>query len=280
MAAQNLTATKGELISSFVQKELLDSMALAPFCEDLSSMAIKGYDTVKVPKLSSFTVQDRAFGATASDNAPLTDSVDTIALNQNKICKWNFDAADAMQSSTDFQVKSAERAATAHGREMNKQIIAMWKAAAGLSVNAGVSADITIAAILDMREFIIVNEGDLNNTVLVIAPDQEKVMLKLPEFSRYDYNGQTNNPLVNGVIGRVYGVNVVVSNEGTFGTQQAYMVEKSGSAIAIQRAAKYGEQPNIDYGVDGVKAAIDMTFGMGPLQATAGVTNLIAKLQD
>lgn len=285
MAAQNATATKAELISGLVQKELLDSVSLAGLVTDLSHMAMDGYESVSVPKMSSFTVQDRGFGATAADNAPLTDDKDVIALDKNKIVKWNYDAADAKQSAINWQIESAKRAATAHGREVNKLLLAEFNAVAGLSVNAAVPADITASAILDMREFIMKNEGDLAMTTLVIAPDQEKVMLTLPEFSRYDYNGQSNSPLINGVIGRVYGINVVVSNDSTFPSQQGYMVEKSSMAIAIQRAAKYGEQPNIDYGVDGVKAAVDMTFGLGALQkgengVAVGETPLLAKLRD
>ena len=82
MAANNLTNTKAELISSLVQRELINSAILVPFMEDLSSMAMKGYNSISIPKLSNFTVADRAFGAAGADNAALTDSKDTIDLDE------------------------------------------------------------------------------------------------------------------------------------------------------------------------------------------------------
>lgn len=281
MAAQNLANTKAELISGLVQKELLESASLVPFVEDHSMLAGKGASSVSIPKLSSFTVQDRAFGAAASENAALTDGKDTIALDKNKIILFGYDAADEMQSSINYQMMAAERAATSHGRQVNTDIIAEWESVAGLNVNAGVPADITVNDILDMREFLQVNFADMTKAVLVIAADQEKAMLKLPEFSRYDYRGNGNSPIVNGIIGFVYGVPVVINQQVK--AQQAFMVEKSGCGIAFQRAAKMAEQPALEYGTDGKQVAVDQTYGVGGLQiaegtAAAGKSPLITKL--
>ena len=84
MAAQNLVNTKQDVISAMVQRELLNNASLLPFLRDLSAMAVKGSKTISVPKLSSVTVTDRAFGAAGAESAALTDSVDTLALDKNK----------------------------------------------------------------------------------------------------------------------------------------------------------------------------------------------------
>lgn len=284
MAANNLANTKAEIFSALVQKEITDSISLAPLIEDLSELAVKGVNIVSVPKLSSFTVSERAFGAAGADNAPLTDEVDQILLNQNPLVKWNFDAADAMQSSIAFQMKAAERASSAHLRNSNAKIIAGMISVAGLSVNAAVPADITEDDFLEMRKYILDNEGDLAQTTCIIGTDMEKVMLQIPNFIRADYKGQ-GAPIVTGTLGTLYGVNVFVTTDKTFPTQQAIMVEKSGYGYAVQRAAKYAEQPNLDYGTDGVKAVVDMTWGHGGLQlgegtAASGKSALVAKLRD
>lgn len=262
MAANNLTNTKAELISSLVQRELINSAPLTNYMRDLSALAVKGFNSISVPKLSSFTVSDRGFGATGVDNAALTDSKDTIALDKNKIVKWNYDAADAMQSSIDYQSEAATRAGTAHGRNMNAQIASLWDTIAGLDLAS--VADITAGNILDMREYLQLNDADMSTVSLIVGPDQEKAMLLLPEFSRYDYRGNGAAPVMNGIIGSVYGIPVAVNNAIPLG--QAFMVSSEGSAIAIQRDAKYGEESNLDYGTEGKKAVVDITYGLGGLQ--------------
>jgi len=283
MSANNLVNTKADIFSALVQKELLETASLSPFVEDFSAMAIKGAKSVSIPKLSSFTVQDRAFGAASTENTPLTDAADEILLNKNKIILFGYDAADEMQSSIDYQSMSILRAASAHGRQVNTDILTMWDSIAGLNINGAIGADITINNILDMREFLMANFADMTKAVLCIAADQEKAMLKLPEFSRYDYRGNGTAPVVNGTIGFVYGVPVVINQQ--VGAQQAYMVEKSGSAIAFQRNAKVAEDSALRYGTDGKEVAVDQTYGVGGLQlGESGVgpteSPLIAKLKD
>ena len=78
MAANNLVNTKMDVILAMVQRELKESASLLPFTRDFSAMAVKGAKSISVPKLSSFVVGDRTFGATGTETAALTDSVDVI----------------------------------------------------------------------------------------------------------------------------------------------------------------------------------------------------------
>ncbi len=283
MAAQNLVNTKQDLIAALVQKELLESASLLSCVSNYSNLAVKGSKSISIPKLSSFTVQDRAFGAAASENAPLTDAADIINLDKNKIVLWGYDANDAQQSTIEYFTNSVARASAAHGRQVNSDIITMWTAVADLSVNGGVPADITADAILDMREQLIKSFADMTKAKLVIAADQEKAMLKLAEFSRYEYRGNGASPIVNGMIGTVYGVPVIINQQVP--SQQAFMVEVSGSGFAFQKAPAIGEESALEYGVGGKKVAVDQVYGLGGLQlgeagAAAGKSPLIAKLKD
>lgn len=283
MAAQVLTNTKQALIAALVQKELKEKASLLPFLSDLSSLAIKGAKSISIPKLSSFTVQNRSFGAAASENAALTDSVDTINLDKNKIVLFGYDSHDAQQSTIDYMIQAVGRASAAHGRQVNSDILAAWNSVASLSVNGAVAADIDIDAILDMREHMLKSFVDMSTVALVLSADQEKAMLKLPEFSRYDYRGVGPSPIINGTIGSVYGMPVIINQQ--VGAQQAYMVAKEGSAIAFQMAPAVAEQPEVSYGTGGMKVAVDQLYGVGGLQlgengAASGKSPLIAKLKD
>lgn len=283
MAANVLTNTKQDLIAALVQRELLESASLAGFSTNYSNLAVKGSKSISIPKLSSFTVQDRAFGAASTENAALTDSLDVINLDKNKIILFGYDAADEMQSTIDYKIEAVTRAARAHGRQVNTDILAVWTSVAGLSVNAGVPADITINAILDMREFLMENFADMSRVALVLGADQEKAMLKLPEFSRYDYRGNGASPIVNGTIGSVYGVPVVINQQ--VGSQQAFMIDPSGSGLAFQRSPAVAEDTNLTYGTGGMQVAVDQLYGVGGLQlgegsAAVGKSPLIAMLRD
>lgn len=283
MAANNLVNTKAELIGSLVQRELINSASLMRFCTDLSRLATKGYNSISIPKLTNFTVQDRAFGAAATENAPLTDSKDTINLDKNKIVLFSYDSHDEYQSSIEYMISGVERASTAHGRDMNSEIVAMWENVAGLNVLAGVPADVSIDNILDMREFMLKNDADMGTVSINCAPDMEKAMLKLPEFSRYDYRGNGASPLVNGMIGTVYGISVYVNNAVKDG--QFFMTAIEGSAVAFQKAPAVGESDDVSFGTGGKKVAVDATWGLGALQvgeglAAAGKSPLVCKLID
>lgn len=278
MAAQNLVNTKADIIAALVQRELLERASLTPFMTDYSNLAGKGAKSIEIPKLSSFTVQDRAFGAPATENAALTDATDTILLNKNKIVLFGYDAADEMQSSINYMAAAIQRASAAHGRQINSDVLTAWTSTAGLNLNGAVAADITIDDILDMREFLISNFADMTKSYLVIAADQEKAMLKLPEFSRYDYRGMGPAPVVNGTIGSVYGVPVVINQQVS--AQQAFMVNVEGSAYAFQKQPMVAEEVDLTYGTSGRKVAVDCLYGVGGLQLVGGASELIAKLKD
>lgn len=280
MAVQVLTNTKNELIISLVQRELAASAKLLPFVTDYSVFATKGQKIVSVPRLSSFTVANRAFGAAGVDST-LTDAKDSIALDQNAYVSWTEDHADFIQSSIEFRTHAAERAASAHGRDVDAQLIAGLIAAAFTNINGAVPTDITKADYLALREGVLSENGKIEDMVYVIGVDQEAVTLGISDFVDADKYGSSNIP--NGVIGRLYGIEVVVSN--LMPAQQALCFDKAGYGAAFQRALAMAEQDDISVGTQGKKVAMDMLWGHNLLQdgeggASATESPLIAKLAD
>ena len=283
MAAQNNDAQKQTLIASLVQRELKESASLLSCVQDVSSFARPGFKRVEIPKLSSFTVQDRAFGAAASENSGLTGVNDIIDLDKNKIILFGYDSKDELQSSIEYKVAAITRAASAHGREVNSDIITEWESVADLSVNGAVPADITIDNILEMREKLMKNFADMSTVKFVVAADQERILLGLPEFSRYDYRGGGASPIVNGTIGFVYGIPVVINQQ--LKAQQAFMVAPEGCGFAFQASPGVEEEMDLRYGTGGRQIAVDQLYGVGGLllaegDAAAGKSPLIAKLTD
>jgi hypothetical protein len=286
-----LAATKQDLIAAAVQRELRERSFLTQFVTDVSGFAGKGMKSISFPRLSSFTVEERA-SAAAGSLQTLASSVDTLDLNLRAYISWLVDANDDIQSTIDFQVEAALFAARAHARYVDDKIIEEALASASLSVNAGTPADIERDSVLEMRRYLMENNADMANVVLVIPPSQEEALLKINEFSRAEVYGQAVIP--SGVIGRVYGVPVLIHNSGALddageGLQQALMFDRAGMAIGFQRLPNFDEQKEIEYGTGALRQALDQLLGVKGLQkgvstpkhtVGATVSPLIAKLAD
>ena len=270
-----LSATKNDLITSLVQKELKFRAKLLATVTDLSSFAGKGMKSISFPKLSSFSVENRASAAPGTIQA-LSATTDKLDLNLNAYVSWLVDSSDEIQSSIDVQIENALRAASAHGRYVDEQIIAVLEAGAGLDIG---SAPITSDLILDAREQLVKSFADVSACVMLVGPDQEKAMLKIADFVRADYYGSSNIP--SGEIGRVWGMPVMVHQGVAAG--KAYFYSKDAVGIAFQKAPSMAEQSEIAYGTNAKRVAIDQLFGVkalqtGELGAASGKSPLIVKL--
>ena len=271
-----LAPTKADVITALVQKELAFKSKLLSTVLDVSSFAIKGAKSISFPKYTSFTVVNRASGV-AGDASQLTALVDKLDLNFNDYVSYIIDSFDEVQSSVENQSLFAQRAAAAQARYVDTQIVTALVAAAGLDVGA---APITRDFILAMMTFIEGNDGNLDQTVLVIPPAQKAEMLKIADFSQAQVYGMAVIP--NGMIGSVYGIPVIVSN--ALVSTSALMYDKDGMACGFQKSPSMSEQGANEYGTGAVRVAIDQLFGVRALQTgekgtTVNVTSpLIAKM--
>jgi phage tail tube protein FII len=288
MAAGNteVGATKQDIIAAAVQAELKERSFLTNWVLDVSSFAGKGMKSISFPKLTSFTVEERAT-ATAGTIQNLTASVDKLDLDKRAYISWLIDSNDAIQSTIDYQVEAALYASRAHARFVDDKLIQEALNVASLNVNSGTPADIGRDEILEMRRYLMENNANMQDVVLVIPPSQEEALLKVNEFSRADIYGQAIIP--SGVIGRVYGIPVLIHNSSELDEQQALMFEKSGLAIGFQRMPSFDEQKEIAFGTGAMRQALDQLFGVKGLQlgvstskhtVASGKSALVAKLAD
>lgn len=249
-----------ELISAAVQKELAFKAKLVSQITDVSAFAEPGKDQISFPKLSSFTVVNRAAGV-AGDATALTDTKDTMNLDQNAYVAWIIDSKSKMQTSINAEIENATRAAAAQARYVDTAIIT--EAEAGATAITTISALVTRDVILEMQEDLLVANADPDKLSFWISPVQRTALLKINEFTRADAYGSSNIP--GGVVGTVFGVPVVVHNG--LGANQYFMVEKDGLAIGFQKGLSMDEQGANEYGVGAKRKAMDQLFGVKTLQA-------------
>lgn len=272
-----LGATKADIISGIVQKELKFAAKLLPMVTDYSALAVKGAKSVSILKASSFVVENRA-SAVAGTQQLNPMSAEKLDLDINAYISWIVDSVDEYQSNANVQQVYATRAAQAHARYVDQKIAETLQASAGYLTAGPIDKD----KILDMREFLKKNYAGQDLT-LVVSPSQEKSMLKINEFVQAQIYGSANIP--NGIIGKVFGVNVLVHEglETVDIPSKAFMFSKEAIAFAFQMNPNYAEMQAIDYGTKAMKVAIDQLFGLmatqkGELGLGAGLSPFIAAL--
>lgn len=272
MASQTAsTATKNQLITSLVQKELQFQVKIANsgLITDLSQFAVKGVREIHMPKLTSFTSSARTAGSAYTDSV-VSDSADALLLNKIQGVQYILDSA-LVQSTVAFEIESAKRAASAVARKIENDVVDAILAA-GTAV--GTAGDITKSIILDARELLMTANADMNQVVLVVGPDQEKAMLGITDFT-HAYVYGAGAPLYDGMIGKVFNIPVVVSNALAAG--EFFFLEKSSFAVAFQAGPSIASMPAIEYGASATKSVVEVIWGCAPMQASAGVSPLIIK---
>ena len=269
-----LGATKMDLIAAVVQKELAFQAKLLPTITDFSFLVGKGAQSLKLPLSESFTATDRASG-TAGDATVLAFSGDIMLLDHCSFVSWIVDSCDEIQSTVNVQAELAKRASSAQGRKVDGDIITALELVGETTTTAGA---ITKDIVLEMREALCGRDADMNMLTLAIGCDQEKVLLGIGDFVRPDAYGSAIVP--SGVIGKLYGVNVIVHNG--LGALQYFMYAKSGMAVAFQQAPKLASQKEIQFGSGAERWVLDQLYGVKGLQieqngAAAGESALVVK---
>jgi hypothetical protein len=256
-ANNEMNATKQDLIAALVQKELKFASKLAGRATDVSRFAVKGAKTVSFPRLGSFTITNRAAG-TPEDAAAISSSADQLDLSFVAHVNYIVDPAEAIESVLDWELACAERAATAHGRYVDEQLLGVLETN-GQALTGSVTGAISKANFLAMRKTVLQNDGDLSNMLFVGSVNDESILLGIPEFVDADKYGSSNIP--NGVIGRLYGVDVMIHN-GITDANKYYMLDRSALYIAFQVMPEIGEAPDVRFGPKAKRVAVEQKFGV------------------
>lgn len=257
-------ATKQDIIAALVQRELKVQAKLVPTVTDVSAFAMKGMKSIAFPKTGSMTVENRASGV--SGNAQVVSyATDVLQLDTNAYISWIVDSVDEYQSNVNLQAEYIKRAGTAHARNLDTAILNKLAAAAGYVQLAGIDK----TKILNARKFLLKNQAVLSDCTLLVTPDDEALLLDIPEFVRADYYGVNTQNIANGVIGRVYGLNVMVHADPTLA--KSFVYSKEAIAFGLQKAPQYDEQKKIEYGTGAMLAAIDQLFGFKAMRLTEGL---------
>lgn len=264
--AQTLDTTKADLVANFVQRELKAKVSLLQTVMDVSRFCTLNAKSISFPKMTSYSVTNRTVGSQGFASA-LTDSVDKLELSYNAFSAGIIDSSDLIQSSLEWKMEMLARQASAHGRYVDGSIISVMSGSHCDYINTLASAaNITEANVITLRKGLVQNNAPTDQMYLAVSADQEAVFLGISNFIDASKYGEAN--IQTGVIGKIFGMKVIVNTQLPAKTVYAYASE--GIAVGFQKAPAVAEQADVSYGTGGLKVAMDQLFGVKALETAAG----------
>ena len=266
------------LVAEVVQRELQAASKLSALFSDFSELVGKGTATLKIPRSDSFSVQTRDNATPSPANASnLTFSFDEIALDQSKYVYYVIPGDVELDAKPSYELTAAQRAASAHGRNMDiARIDALWTGAASandVDFESGVSdfeeRVLEMIKVADEAEML-----DDGNRFLIIRPQERKQALSVANFVQADRYGD-RTPLVTGELGQAYGVRFIVVNHigataavsgGTFGDGKMILCHKESLGFAFHRLPTHDMDKAIEYGAGSMAHTWDVKYGLKALQ--------------
>jgi len=100
-----------------------------------------------------------------------------------------------------------------------------------------VGADLAQVDILEAMRLLKVQNVPMSDMAMVITPKQEKAILQIADFIRADGANFNPNPLQTGIVGKVYGMPIVVTNVAT--DDRAIVFHKSAVGYAAELQPEY-----------------------------------------
>lgn len=212
------SVVSNDLISSLVQMYLVQKMVLAPTLTDYTSLVGKGMKSISIPRAGSVQAQKKSAGQKLSSQV-MSIGVDNMTLDQHYGVLIEEEDLAMMQSNIDLSAEYLKRMAAALALEMDAKIYEQMKLTSSsapdhrvafASGSALTKADFTVAKKLLRIQNVPMDQGDL---FLAINPYNEKAILDLADFVDADkWLAGSADAKLNGVIGRAYGFNIVISN--------------------------------------------------------------------
>jgi hypothetical protein len=270
IAKAGMTGTIGEKISAMAQAVLREEAILAGMFRDVSEFAVKGVDKISFPAIGKFTVSNRSHGGTVDRQAPAV-TVDSLNLDQLATIKYGIDGASAVQSTLNWKVECAKLAAEDHVEYFEGKLLDVLESAGTATSTA--SATFSPAISVEMRKQYLDNKGKIKNAAWIISTDSEAEILSNPDVYKAESYGA---PLIqDGNLKALYGIPVVVR---VMGANKYYLVSKDAVVYGFQMAPAYAEQPDLNFGSQGVLCVMDQLFGCGATFKDGGsVSKLIIK---
>ena len=246
----------GESVMDYMEKKLI----VGSFAQDLSSMVANGGDLIHLPKHDEITASDLYGGnAEALQTAAISFDDTTTAggeyqLTVNKSAYAAVSISDLIMaqgaSQYDFMNMYTQKLGYALGKHIEAYLMSQLLDHVTFNVNdttadgagSGNVCDLSAAGTYNIDKAGVANlvqtvyeaDADLEDFVAVLCPATYASLFKLDDFARYDVIGNSLGaelPRVSGYVGKLAGVDVVVSNNFRNKDNSAYLTAPVFNAV-------------------------------------------------
>ena len=255
-----------DIISNQVQSYLNQESKMLPLVSNYSALAKKGSKTVEIPRAGGFAAVDDKVENTSVDSQILTFATDSLGLTSHKVIQWLVEDIAEEQAVVYIVQEALKRAGSQIARTIDQALIDALEGASASTPDHRIAyAGTTVIAeadILDARQLLQAQFLDPKECYLGINSLQEKEMLGIANFIDASKYG-SNEALVNGEIGRVFGVKVIVHED--FESLKSIMWHPSSMAFASQMGPNFKSESDLKN--LGTRYSVDHLFGVKMLDS-------------
>jgi N4-gp56 family major capsid protein len=245
------TATTADLIAEVWTKEVTKpfdkALQFAKLVQRRDGLVSGGGDTIHVPFSTHLTARTKAASTDVTyDNdlgTPLTISIDKHAYSAVKIEDFA-----KVQSNYNLQSIFRERQAEAVARQIDTDLAGLY-ADADNSVSGGATVD--DADVLAVVQFLDGADVPRSQRYGVIHSEAENDLLNVNKYVAYDQTGQKGVAVADGLVSRLYGMDLYLSNNvteeaGTPNLLHNVFFWKNALTLAQQLAPTYKMEDSVD----------------------------------
>jgi len=215
MGNTEVSATSKAIVDSLAQKYLVQEAKLLPFFANYSNLVVKGASSIKVPRSGGFSVASKSEN-TSADASIITYAADTINLNRHRYIQFLLEDYASGVASVDVVSDALMKASKDLALDFDTFVLSTLIAGASASApdhiiqyTDATNEDIELADVLNARKLLVDQNIDPRECVMMIGSSQERNMLKISDFIDASKYG-SNAPIMNGEIGMVYGMKVLL----------------------------------------------------------------------
>lgn len=240
---ETTNVSQKDVMANMVQQYL---QANAQFPQRVMTFtAAPGNKSVDIPRAGGFTVNDKDENTSVTAQT-ITWAVDNLALSNHRVIQVNLEKIANLQSKVAQEMQIAERAGLDLGFDTDEKIVAEFYSAASTSPdhiiaydNSGTDDTLGAADLLEARRLLDVQKVPQDGRYLAVDPTGYSELLAVSDFVRVDAinANQITEGLRPGVVGRIYGFEVFMSQAVTAKQQIAF--HRSALAYGVQQGIGY-----------------------------------------
>ena len=278
MATGNITVTTAanfipELWSPMTKRAVESNLTMARLVmRDFEGEIKQRGDTVHIADISNLSVGDKS-ASTNVNYETITEGKTDITIDKHKYAAFKLEDIVAVQSNVNLMSEYSNKLAYALAKQIDTDLLALYVA---LSQSCGAdNTAITNDTFLTAIQYLDLADAPETDRSGVFNAGQKANFLNVDEFVRYDANGigGTQNPIIRGQFGELYGVKIYFStNVTTTGSPSGdhnLVFHKEAFALAMQRDIRMQSQYDIDALAD--KVVADVLYGVSEYRDTFGV---------